>query len=290
MARFIVTGRGIAKRRIVLLATAWIGMLAGAVAAEPLFPAVDAEPLGTVSEDALVLHAGWQMRESAIAGDDGAAFSRAGFNAAGWYATSVPTTALGTLGPSRRLSRPVCRHEQHAHPRRQRRSQPPLQPQPVQPSAEQGQPLGQAVLVPQGVPLAEGVSGQGRLAAPGRHQLSGRRLAERPAGGRREVGGGHVPPVSLRCFVLRLRPEEPMRWPCAFIRWTFPATRSTSSSTGFPARSPRRRRRRNPSQRDPVLQRRLGSGSPRPATATWAFGSTSGWRRRARWRCAIRRP
>ena len=97
MGRFVVTERGFVTRGIVLLATAWIGMLAETVAAEPSFPAVDAEPLGTVSENAIVLHSGWQMRESAIAGNDGAAFSRAGFPAAGWYATSVPTTTLGTL-------------------------------------------------------------------------------------------------------------------------------------------------------------------------------------------------
>ena len=71
--------------------------LVAPAAAEPSFPAVDAEPLSTVAPAAVVLHANWQMRESAIAGDDGAAFSRAGFNAAGWYETSVPTTALGTL-------------------------------------------------------------------------------------------------------------------------------------------------------------------------------------------------
>ena len=48
----------------------------GARAAEPSFPAVDAEPLSTVPPGAIVLHAGWQMRESAIVGDDGAAFSQ----------------------------------------------------------------------------------------------------------------------------------------------------------------------------------------------------------------------
>ena len=65
--------------------------------AEPSFPAIEAEPLGAVPEGGLVLHADWQMRESAVAGDDGAALSRAGFPATGWYSTSVPTTALGTL-------------------------------------------------------------------------------------------------------------------------------------------------------------------------------------------------
>ena len=72
-------------------------VLYGLAAAEPSFPAIEAEPLGTVSENAVVLHAGWQMRESALAGNDGAALSRFGFDAAGWYATSVPTTPLGTL-------------------------------------------------------------------------------------------------------------------------------------------------------------------------------------------------
>lgn len=66
-------------------------------AGEPSLPAVDAEPLSAVAPSALVLHADWQMRESAVAGDDGASFSRAGFSAADWYKTSVPTTALVTL-------------------------------------------------------------------------------------------------------------------------------------------------------------------------------------------------
>ncbi len=51
-------------------------VLYGLAAAEPSFPAIEAEPLGTVSENAVVLHAGWQMRESALAGNDGASFSR----------------------------------------------------------------------------------------------------------------------------------------------------------------------------------------------------------------------
>ena len=74
-----------------------ISVLSGIVAGEPSFPPIEAEPLGTVPEGAVVLHAGWHMRESALAGDDGAAFSRAGFAATGWYNTVVPTTALGTL-------------------------------------------------------------------------------------------------------------------------------------------------------------------------------------------------
>ena len=58
---------------------------------------MDAEPLGHVPPGALVLHDGWQMREEAVAGAHGDAFSRPGFDPAGWYATTVPTTELGTL-------------------------------------------------------------------------------------------------------------------------------------------------------------------------------------------------
>ncbi len=80
-----------------LLAAALPLARVGGATAEPSFPAIEAEPLGTVPPGALVLHAGWQMRESAIAGDEGAAVSRPGFDAAGWYPTSVPTTVLGAL-------------------------------------------------------------------------------------------------------------------------------------------------------------------------------------------------
>ena len=66
-------------------------------AAAPCFTAVDAEPLGTVADNALVLHAGWRMRESAIVGVDGAALSQTGFHDADWYETSVPATPLGVL-------------------------------------------------------------------------------------------------------------------------------------------------------------------------------------------------
>ena len=51
------------------------------LAVPPSFPAIEAEPLGSVPEGAVVLHADWQMREAAMAGDDGAAVSRAGFPA-----------------------------------------------------------------------------------------------------------------------------------------------------------------------------------------------------------------
>src|SRR5260370_36924451 len=63
----------------------------------PSFLAVDSLPLGSLPERAVVLHDGWQMREEAVAGDNGAAFSKAGFSEKTWYSTTVPTTTLGTL-------------------------------------------------------------------------------------------------------------------------------------------------------------------------------------------------
>ena len=77
--------------------TTWAVGRGAEPAVAPSFPAVDAEPLGAVPAEAVVLHAGWRMRESAVVGNDGATFSRAGFTTAGWYETSVPTTALGVL-------------------------------------------------------------------------------------------------------------------------------------------------------------------------------------------------
>jgi hypothetical protein len=97
MNRHPATGDDVGRKLLVLL-TAAFGLAVGRVgAAEPSFPPIEAEPLGNVPQEAVVLHAGWQMRESALAGDDGAAFSQTGFSAADWYKTSVPTTALGTL-------------------------------------------------------------------------------------------------------------------------------------------------------------------------------------------------
>ena len=80
-----------------ILAALWVFAPGSGAAAAPCFTAVDAEPLGTVADDALVLHAGWRMRESAIVGGDGVAFSRPGFHDANWYETSVPATPLGVL-------------------------------------------------------------------------------------------------------------------------------------------------------------------------------------------------
>jgi len=61
------------------------------------FPPVDAEPLGAVSSNALVLHDNWQMREEAIAGNHSEQFSSPTFAGTDWYPTTVPTTPLATL-------------------------------------------------------------------------------------------------------------------------------------------------------------------------------------------------
>ena len=45
----------------------------------------------------LMLHAGWLIQSSAKAGVDGAAMSAPGFNAAGWYRATVPSTVAGAL-------------------------------------------------------------------------------------------------------------------------------------------------------------------------------------------------
>lgn len=67
-------------------------------AVAPSFPAIEETPLGTLSDKALVLYSGWQMREEAICGDRGASFSQPGFSATqSWYPTTVPTTTQGTL-------------------------------------------------------------------------------------------------------------------------------------------------------------------------------------------------
>ena len=63
----------------------------------PSFPAVDSEPLGTVSAGAIVLHDAWRMREEALVGDHGETFSSPNFDATGWHPATVPTTALATL-------------------------------------------------------------------------------------------------------------------------------------------------------------------------------------------------
>ena len=88
--------------RVACNRTAWLAGALFLLSARPLmagpsFPEVGPEPLGNVSFGAVVLHEGWQMRESVLAGDDGADISQPGFKTAGWYSTSVPATALGVL-------------------------------------------------------------------------------------------------------------------------------------------------------------------------------------------------
>lgn len=44
-----------------------------------------------------MLHDGWMIQSSAKAGVDGAAISSSGYDAAGWYRSTVPSTVVGTL-------------------------------------------------------------------------------------------------------------------------------------------------------------------------------------------------
>lgn len=62
-----------------------------------IIPPIDASPLNFVSGDAFVLHTGWQMRESALLGQDGPVISIPGFSTENWYGTALPATALGVL-------------------------------------------------------------------------------------------------------------------------------------------------------------------------------------------------
>lgn len=55
------------------------------------------EPLSVVSDDAVLLHDGWQMRESYFCGNDGCRFSTLKFPASDWYSTTVPATVLSVL-------------------------------------------------------------------------------------------------------------------------------------------------------------------------------------------------
>ena len=82
----------------VMLVAVWC-CLAGSLPAstEISFPSVDAEPLSKLPAGAVLLHDGWEMRESAIVGMDGAQISSPKFNLDHWYSTTVPTTALAVL-------------------------------------------------------------------------------------------------------------------------------------------------------------------------------------------------
>lgn len=61
------------------------------------FPKVDKEPLSAIPAESIVLYEGWQMKESAIIGNDGHKISLLGYKTENWYPTTVPTTVLGTL-------------------------------------------------------------------------------------------------------------------------------------------------------------------------------------------------
>ena len=87
----------VASDRTAWLAGALFLLSARTLIAGPSFAEVGPEPLGNVSRGAVVLHEDWRMRESVLAGDDGAAISHPGFKTTGWYETSVPATALGVL-------------------------------------------------------------------------------------------------------------------------------------------------------------------------------------------------
>ena len=84
------------KKIIAFLATSLV-LSAGFLPAVVSFPSVDAEPLSKLPAGAIVLHDGWEMRESVIIGMEGARISSPEFKAAGWYSTTVPTTALAAL-------------------------------------------------------------------------------------------------------------------------------------------------------------------------------------------------
>lgn len=49
------------------------------------------------AQERMVLKDGWEMQSSTVVSPSGAAISRAGFSAAGWYKVSVPTTIIGGL-------------------------------------------------------------------------------------------------------------------------------------------------------------------------------------------------
>lgn len=84
-------------KNILIFGVALLGVQAVAGEVNVSFPKVDSEPLLAVPDDGVVLYDGWQMRESVFAGTDGSDISKVGYAADDWYATSVPTTVLGTL-------------------------------------------------------------------------------------------------------------------------------------------------------------------------------------------------
>jgi hypothetical protein len=93
-------GSSPSRKLALLLVIIFLGLAAyipARAAGRLSFEAIDAEPLGRVPPEAIVLHDDWSMREEAVAGNDGAQFSASGFRAEGWYGTTVPTTVLSAL-------------------------------------------------------------------------------------------------------------------------------------------------------------------------------------------------
>jgi hypothetical protein len=86
------------KNKILLLIL-MLSMFFGRIRSQPIvsFPSVDEVPLNNSTQDAIILHKDWQMRESVYSGNDGSKISTPGYNASKWYSTTVPTTVLAVL-------------------------------------------------------------------------------------------------------------------------------------------------------------------------------------------------
>ena len=74
-----------------------LGFTALAAEVDVSFPKVGPQPLSTIPENAMVLHDGWEMKESAIVGMDGHLISSSNYRTEGWYSATMPDTALGVL-------------------------------------------------------------------------------------------------------------------------------------------------------------------------------------------------
>lgn len=88
--------RGLA-RLLAIAALGYFALLHAGAEGPVSFQAIDAESLDRVPVGAMVLHDGWQMRDDAASGNNGAQFSTVAFKPDGWYRTTVPTTVLGAL-------------------------------------------------------------------------------------------------------------------------------------------------------------------------------------------------
>ena len=178
------------------------------------------------------MHAGWQMRESAIAGDDGPGFSRAGFNAAGWYSTTVPATPLGVLirhgvypDPYIGINNMRIPDASDEHNRRYKLSRFSHLP-------ERANPWTKPYWFRREFRLPEAYRGRTVwLHLDGINYradvwLNGRQVADAKS----VVGMFRALPLRRLVAAFPGRPER--RWPCASIRKTSPATRSASSLPG----------------------------------------------------------